>query len=153
MVCGAEEALAQAQLVCTCTNAATPVLWGAALPRGGCHISAVGSYQPHTQEVDEACVAAAAAPGACCCVDSAEALDCGDMAAPLRAGLLAPQDVVLVSQLLGPEGGAFRRGGGRVAPGATTLFKSVGVAVQDVVTAAVVLVEAERLGLGRLVPL
>lgn len=35
-------------IVCTCTNAAAPVLLGAWLP-SGCHVAAVGSYLPNTQ--------------------------------------------------------------------------------------------------------
>lgn len=48
--CDAAEALAGAQIVCTCTNAAAPVLLGDWLPQaGGVHVAAVGSYLPHTQ--------------------------------------------------------------------------------------------------------
>ena len=59
----------------------------------------------------------------------------------------------MVVDALGPAGGALRRAPlGDVRADAVTLFKSVGVAVQDVVTAAAVLEAAQRRGLGQLVP-
>jgi ornithine cyclodeaminase/alanine dehydrogenase-like protein (mu-crystallin family) len=52
---GGPEAVAKADLVCTCTTSADPLFDGALL-KPGAHVNAVGSYQPHTRELDDVAV-------------------------------------------------------------------------------------------------
>jgi ornithine cyclodeaminase/alanine dehydrogenase-like protein (mu-crystallin family) len=49
---GTPEAVARTDLVCTCTTSTEPVFDGAIL-QAGAHVNAVGSYQPHTRELDD----------------------------------------------------------------------------------------------------
>jgi ornithine cyclodeaminase/alanine dehydrogenase-like protein (mu-crystallin family) len=76
-------------------------------------------------------------------VDSEHALyTCGELAAP---------DATLREGAVATLGDALLRGIGRGGDADVTLFKSVGVAVQDVATAAEALRVARERGLGTLV--
>ena len=79
-------------------------------------------------------------------VDSREAawIEAGDLIQPLRAGRIEAGHVVaeLGEVVLG-------RKPGRTSPDEITLFKSVGVAVQDASAARVAVDNARREGLGR----
>jgi ornithine cyclodeaminase len=66
-----------------------------------------------------------------------------DVRVPLERGLLAPADLVEIGELVS---GAHP---GRTSPEQLTLYKSVGLAVQDAAAAAVVLAAARAQGLGR----
>ncbi len=133
------EAVRQADVICTATTSATPVFDDADL-RPGTHINAVGAYTPQMQEVPAETVARARVV-----VDHREAslAEAGDLIIPLRQGLIA-EDHIWAE--LGEIAAGLKPG--RTDPDQITLFKSVGVAVQDVAAAAAVLAAAERLGLG-----
>ncbi len=47
--------MAAADIVCCCTTSAEPLFDGALL-QPGVHVNAIGSYQPHTREIDTATV-------------------------------------------------------------------------------------------------
>ena len=144
---GVAAALVDADVVCCCTNASAPVFPGAAL-RPGCHVNAVGAYTPDMHELDEACVARCRVvvdePGA--------TASCGDIASPIASGAVSRMrnDLSTLGELLlrGDGGGDLEVDGVDC-----TLFKSVGVAVQDVATAAAVVARAKALGLGATVRL
>ena len=81
-------------------------------------------------------------------VDSRQAtlVEAGDLIAPLAAGEITPDHIHA-------ELGEILNGDvlGRQSPEQITFFKSVGVAVQDVVAGRIALENAESLGLGTLV--
>jgi ornithine cyclodeaminase/alanine dehydrogenase-like protein (mu-crystallin family) len=134
-----EQALAEADIVCTATSAATPLFADAAL-RPGTHINGVGSYQPSMAEVPAATVARARVV-----VDQTAAAwaEAGDLIQARDAGLITPDHV------LGELGAvAAGRLSGRTSPDEVTFFKSVGNAVQDVAVASLALARAAELGLG-----
>jgi ornithine cyclodeaminase len=139
-----EQALADADVVCTATSAHTPVFADAAL-RPGTHINAVGAYKPSMAEVPPATVARARLV-----VDQRQAAwaEAGDLVQARDAGLITEDHVVAE---LGEV--AAGKAAGRTDPAQITLFKSVGNAVQDVAVAALALARAEELGLGVDVPL
>lgn len=134
------EAVAQADVICTATTSANPVFSDSDLGTG-VHISAVGSYTPEMQEIPGETVSRARL-----FVDSRSAAlaETGDLIQPIRAGLFYPDHIEaeLGELVLGRQEG--RRSAEEV-----TLFKSVGVAVQDAVAASLALRNAHRLGLGQ----
>ena len=140
----AAEALRDADIICTVTNSRTSVINDQAVPPG-CHINAIGSYQPEVAEIPTATVQRAKIY-----VDHrATALaEAGDLIQPMRRGEIDESDVLgeLGELLLGLVPG--RTGAQQV-----TLFKSVGNTVQDVVAAHAIVANATRLGLGTRVSL
>jgi ornithine cyclodeaminase len=137
------EALADADIVCTATSSARPVLADADL-KPGAHVNAVGAYRPEMQEVPAETVRRALVV-----VDAREAAlaEAGDLLVPIRAGLFTTAHIYaeLGEIVLGQKPG--RTDGRQV-----TLFKSVGLAVQDAAAAALACANARALGLGREVP-
>jgi len=132
-------AVADAQVICTATHSSQPVLADEDV-RPGTHINAVGAFRPETAEI----------PGPTVCrarvvVDHLDsALDeAGDLLQPLRAGLI---DQAHFSTELGHL--VLGRAPGRRNDEEITLFKSVGIAIQDLCAAAHVLERARQLGLG-----
>ncbi len=130
-----EEACDAADVVCATTHADEPVVLRAYLAPGA-HVTSVG-YNPSGREVDDATVA-----DALVAVESRAAA-----LAPVPAGspdLAAadPAEVVEIGELL--DG----RRPGRTSPDGLTLYKSVGVAVQDAAAAALVLRAALEQGAG-----
>jgi ornithine cyclodeaminase/alanine dehydrogenase-like protein (mu-crystallin family) len=122
---GAPEAVAEADLVCTCTTSPTPVFDGRLLPPGA-HVNAVGAYTPQTRELDEATILRARVV-----VETREAAlaEAGDLLIPMREGKIGPEHVVAdLAEVV--RGAAVRRSAEDV-----TVFESVGVAFEDLVVA------------------
>lgn len=138
------EALAEAQIVCCATTSVSPVFAFSQLNRGT-HINAVGSYTPEMQEIDADTIAHALVV-----VDSREAVlsETGDIIIPLRQGRI---DADHIHAELGEIVSGAKPG--RTSDEQLTLFKSVGLAVQDAVAAGRALQRAEQLGLGQRVEL
>ena len=135
-----EEAIHWADIICTATTSMSPVFDDTKL-RPGVHISAIGSYTPEMQEIPSETVRRAHIV-----VDSLSATlaETGDFVIPIRSGLIKTEDIntELGEIVLG-------RKPGRKSPDEITLFKSVGVAVQDAMAAQVALENAQKLGLGQ----
>src|SRR3569832_872428 len=119
------EVLDGADIVVTASRSATPLFAGADIPQG-CFIAAIGSSLPHTRELDDVALTRA----------SLIAVDWGPQTRR-EAG-----DLVLAGPATGIEGklveladllaGAAR---GRAHDGEITIYKAVGVALQDVARA------------------
>lgn len=135
-----EAAVANADIVCTTTAAAEPILFGAAL-RSGTHLNLVGSAIPTTAEADIETVARSEFY-----VDYREAAlaQAGELRAAIAAG------VVGASHIRG-EIGELLLGlvPGRSSAGAITIYKSLGVTAQDLAAADVVLRAARAAGIGQ----
>ena len=133
------EALAGADVVCTATTASEPVFEDADLAPG-VHLNAVGAYQPPAREVPAETVCRARVV-----VDQRETAlaEAGDLVVPIRNGLITEAHIAAeIGEVIAG------RTPGRETPEQVTLFKSVGVAVEDVAAGAAALAGAERLGLG-----
>ncbi len=130
-------AVSQADIVAAATTSVTPVFNGDDL-KPGTHVTAVGSFQPHVQEIDATTVHRATIV-----VDSAEACleETGDLIIP---GARVDAEIGEVINGTKP---------GRTTETEITFFKSVGIAAQDAAAAAAVLREAEKGGFGVLVDL
>jgi ornithine cyclodeaminase len=135
----ADEAVAQADIVCTVTTSAEPVFSPNAI-RPGTHINAVGSYQPHTVEIPGETVKAARV-----FVDHRDSAmeEAGDLIQAIEAGLIDEAHV------LGEVGEVLAGSvAGRRSDSDITLFKSVGCAAEDCLAASGVLARAMALGIG-----
>lgn len=134
------EALQGAGIACATTHAAEPVIRRAWLT-AGVHVTSVGYGG---REIDDATVA-----DALVCVESRRSA-----LAPFPSGsndLLMPiRDGVITADHVHAELGELVAGikPGRNSPDQITLYKSVGVAVQDAAAAALVLVAAHKQGIG-----
>jgi ornithine cyclodeaminase/alanine dehydrogenase-like protein (mu-crystallin family) len=133
-----------ADIILAATTSTTPVFDGRDLSPGA-HVTGVGSFTPHMQEVDEVTVQQAKIV-----VDSRRAslAEAGDLIIPLQKGLITGASIHA-------ELGEIVNGHkpGRESPAEITFFKSVGVAVQDATAATEILRTAEAEGLGVLVEL
>ena len=123
----AEAAVRGADIVVTATNSRTPVLEGKWLAPGA-HVNAIGANYEHRRELDLDAVAAAAFVAA----DDREQVqyESADLIEAVKAGRL---DWERVRNLAEVVSGQVR---GRSSPRDVTLFKSLGVAMEDVALAA-----------------
>lgn len=114
-----EAAVRDADVVVTVTSSREPILKGEWLKRGA-HVNAVGASRPDWRELDDAAMRNAVI------VDSYEG-------ARKEAG-----DVILSGATPFAELGEIINGTKRVDAGATTIFKSLGMAVEDVAAAKLI---------------
>jgi ornithine cyclodeaminase/alanine dehydrogenase-like protein (mu-crystallin family) len=133
------EALAGASLVACATVAATPLFsWEEVSP--GTHINAIGAFTPEMCEIDAATLAHARIV-----VDQREAAltEAGDLLQAMHSGAITgPDSWAELGELL------FNTRPGRQSPDEVTVFKSVGIGVQDVAAALQVFKQARVLGIG-----
>jgi alanine dehydrogenase len=140
----AEAAVRDAGIIVTVTASPEPVLAGAWVKRGA-HINAVGSALPTARELDTACVCSSRI-----FVDRRESAlaEAGDILIPIREGALRPDQIVgELGQVLNGQVE------GRRSDGEVTLFKSLGLAVEDVAAADFVVRSAGHAGFGTRVPM
>lgn len=125
----AENAVRDADILVTVTTAKEPIVRPEWL-KPGVHINAVGSHRPDLREIDGATLARTTLV-----VDSREAImaECGDI-------LLAIKEKTIGENAIHAEIGEVLAGtkSGRKNSDDVTLYKSVGIAIQDVATANLV---------------
>jgi ornithine cyclodeaminase/alanine dehydrogenase-like protein (mu-crystallin family) len=140
----AEDAVRAADVVVTVTSAREPILERAWL-KAGAHVTAAGSSIPSTRELDSRTMA-----DATLFVDRRESTlnEAGDYLFPMREGLIGPEHIAaeLGEVLVGAHPG-------RTSEDELTVFKSLGLAVEDLAAAEHVLARAEADGVGTLVSL
>ena len=136
----AEEAVRGLDIVITATNAREPVLKGAWLA-DGCHVNLAGSNFLARAEADVDVFRRAAVVA----VDSKEQarLEAGDFVAPMNEHVLSWGDVIEFAPLL------VGKYPGRESPADVTVFKSLGLGIEDVAVAARVVDLARQQGVGR----
>lgn len=139
-----EDAVRGASLVCTVSGAREPVVLGEWLAPGA-HVNAVGSALPTARELD-----AEAVRRARLFVDRRESAlnEAGDILLAIRDGAIDEGHIVA-------ELGEVLTGAapGRTDPQQVTLFKSLGLAVEDVAAARAVVEAARAAGAGTTVRL
>jgi thiomorpholine-carboxylate dehydrogenase len=114
-----EPAVRGADVIVTATNAVEPFLNGEWLKQGA-HVNAVGSPRPNWRELDDV------AMHNTLIVDSREAV------------LKESGDVILSKANITAEAGELFAGSTKLERSLTTIFKSVGIAVEDIATARLV---------------
>ncbi len=133
------KAVSEADVICVATTSAVPAFEDAYI-KPGAHINGIGSYTPQMQEIPEKTIMRARVV-----VDSMRAglEEAGDLIIPLKKGLINE------SHILGELG---RVASGLLAVRKTdediTVFKSVGLAIQDIAVAELALHKAAELQLG-----
>jgi ornithine cyclodeaminase/alanine dehydrogenase-like protein (mu-crystallin family) len=120
------DAVRGADVVVTATNALQPILDGDWLKRGA-HVNAVGSPRPNWRELDDRVMANILV------VDSREAV------------LKESGDVILSGAEIYAEAGEIFAGTKAAPLSDTTVFKSVGLAIEDIATAKLVYDNAAKL--------
>ena len=115
----AEEAVRDADVVVTATNSKTPVLKGSWL-KPGCHVNAVGACRPDWREMDDDAMANVVF------VDSRE------------GAMKESGDIILSGAKIYAELGEALAGKTPSRASETTIFKSLGMAVEDIAAALLV---------------
>jgi ornithine cyclodeaminase len=138
----AREAVAGADLVVLATASREPVVkseWIA----DGAHVAAVGACRPDQREMDSALVCRSRI-----FVDSSVGAlaEAGDIVIPIKEGVFDARQIA--GELGTLAGGSVA---GRQSPADVTVFKSLGMAVEDVAAAQLVYARAAERGLGRAV--
>jgi ornithine cyclodeaminase len=142
MVPSVAAALAEADIVCTTTNPTTPLVLPEML-RPGMHINAVGASLPIHQEIAPECL-----PKAHLFTDYQPSLEAqaGEVIEARRRGLIAADHPITeIGKVL--SGTAL----GRRDPGEVTLYRSLGIAAQDIATAHFIVERARAAGRGTVV--
>ena len=138
------ETVQNADIICTTTAAPEPILFRD-MVSDGAHINAVGSSVPFTRELDTPLVA-----GSKLFVDRRESVlnEAGDFLFPQKEGVIDKKHILgEIGELL------IGRIGGRKSPEEITLFKSLGLAVEDLAAANHVYRKAMERGVGTSVEL
>jgi ornithine cyclodeaminase len=140
----AEDAVRGASIICVATSATEPVLRGEWVSPGA-HLNVVGSATPRAREVDTALVKQSRL-----FVDSrVSALkEPGDIIIPLQEGEIGPDHIVAEIGELAAGLQSFKRAADDI-----TLFKSLGLAVEDIAAAQFVHARALERGTGVMVDL
>jgi len=124
-VVGDPDDVAEGELVCACTTSTAPLFDGNALSPGA-HVNAVGAYLPDARELDSTTIARAKVV-----VETRDAAlaEAGDLLIPIGEGAIGSQHVIAdLKELV--TGAAVR-----TSPDDVTVFKSVGIAFEDLVVA------------------
>ena len=134
-----EAAIRDSDIIVTATSANEPVLkreWIA----DGAHINAIGTHSPQSREIDTATMAAARV-----FTDRRESIlnEAGDYVLAAQEGAITPDNIVaeIGELVIGTKPG-------RTSPTEITLFKSLGLAIEDVVCAEYLLRKATAKNVG-----
>lgn len=138
------EAVQGADIVCTATTAANPVVCGADLAPG-VHMNAIGANHSHKRELDDDAVNSADV----IVVDSIEQSrqEAGDLIIAFGGDEICWTGVKKLSDIVASKAS------GRTSDSEVTLFKSNGIASWDLAVAMKVFAVAKEKGVGRQIPL
>jgi ornithine cyclodeaminase/alanine dehydrogenase-like protein (mu-crystallin family) len=140
----AQEAVKDADIICTTTSSPEPILMGNWIA-AGTHINAVGSSVPHTRELDTAAVVKSRL-----FVDRRESTlnEAGDFLMPRKEGAVTDEHIqgeigeILIAKITG-----------RQSADEITLFKSLGLSVEDLGSAQHIYTQAIEKNIGTWVEL
>ncbi len=134
-----QQAVEDADIIVTVTSSLEPVLKREWIPNGA-HINAIGTHSPASREIDGATMAAARV-----FVDRRESAisEAGDYVLALKEGFITPDSIVgeIGEVLTGTKQG-------RQSSDEITLFKSLGLAVEDLACAQYLFEKAREVGAG-----
>ena len=135
----AERAAATANLICTCTSSPTPLFDGGLLSECT-HINAVGAFTPSTRELDSETIRRARV---IIDAESSAGREAGEILIPLSEGTIGKAHVkgTLSDVVSGKVSG-------RESSSEITVFKSCGLAIEDLVTARLAYSRAIAEGVG-----
>ncbi len=138
------DAVRYADVVITATTSREPVLLGSWLHEG-IHIASIGAPEINSRELDDEVIRRASVIA----VDSRVAVinETGDVIIPMSNGLITESNLIEIGEIIS----GLRRG--RSGNNDITLFKSVGIAVEDLAAASYIYKNAESRGIGNAVEL
>lgn len=143
-ITSAETIALEADLICTCTSASTPLFDGSKI-RAGTHINAVGAFTPLTRELDTATVTRSRV---IIDAESAAGREAGEIMIPISEGAITADHIKgSLAQVVNNQVE------GRTSKDEITLFKSCGLALEDLVTAKLAYRQAIQNGIGIDVPM
>jgi len=125
-----EEAVKNSDIIITATTSSEPVVKGEWLADGA-HINAIGSYYPHARELDTKTILKAKVV-----VDLKKAAleEAGDILIPIKEGAIIKDNIYAeLSEII------TGKKAGRVNDREITVFKTVGLAIQDAAVAKLVI--------------
>ena len=138
-VVNSREAVRHADIVVAATTSETPVFSGAWLKRGT-FVASVGAYEPSAREVDSETIQRS---GKLVIDSRADCLDhAGDFMIPIREGIIRREQVAQIAELVS----GVRPG--RSSDEEITYYKSIGVPIQDLVTAQHIERRAQQRAIG-----
>jgi ornithine cyclodeaminase/alanine dehydrogenase-like protein (mu-crystallin family) len=131
----AETVARESNVICTCTTSSGPLFDGNRV-RSGTHLNLVGAFRPETREVDDVTVKRARVV-----VDTYNGAlaEAGDLLMPIKSGAIDRSHIM--ADLHEIASGKTR---GRIHQDDITLFKSVGCALEDLITAKLIYQSAEQ---------
>lgn len=136
----AEDAVAEADIVCTITNSRDPVFDGAKL-KPGAHVNAAGSNGWIRREIDDTTIKRA---DLIVCDDVSDAkIECGELIWAAERRIFRWETAFDLRDVVGG------RVPGRPSANAITLFESQGLAIEDVAAGMHIYRKAKERGLGR----
>jgi ornithine cyclodeaminase/alanine dehydrogenase len=133
------ELVRASDIIVTATTSTTPVFSGREV-KPGTHINAIGAFTPTSREIDDETVSASKIV-----VDSIDAslAEAGDIIIPLKEGVIQRQDIrAELGEIITGKKPA------RTSAQEKTLFKSVGLGIQDAAVAKLVFEKAQTVGVG-----
>lgn len=118
--------LKKVDIICTATNSRSP-LFSMDHIKEGVHINAIGSYKPYMQEIDPGIIKESKLYVDC--IDSC-IRESGDIIKPVKDGIISQDHIIdeIGNVMLGTADS-------RISNEDITIFKSVGIAIQDLVVA------------------
>jgi len=139
-----KDAVTGVDIITTCSTASEPVFDGNWI-NGGTHINGIGSHRPETRELDTTIIKRSKVV-----VDSREACltEAGDLMIPIREGAITGDHIYaeLSELILGKKPS-------RTSDSEITIFKSVGLAIQDASTAIKAYELAMKMKIGTMINL
>lgn len=125
---------AESDVLCTCTTSKTPLFDGHLL-RPGTHLNCIGAFQPNSREVDSVTVLRSRVV-----VDTYEGAfaEAGDLLMPMAEGVITRAHILADLHELVSGKKVIRRNAQEI-----TMFKSVGVALEDLAAAELVASESK----------
>jgi len=137
-VCEPENLVKKSDIIITATTSKTPVFDGN-LVKPGTHLNLIGSFKPNVREVDDKVIKKSKIV-----VDqkSAALEEAGDLIIPMKAGIISEEDLYAE---LGEIVTGIKQG--RTSASEITLFKSVGLGIQDCATAWLAYIKAKKKGI------
>ncbi len=134
-----DDMLAKSDIICTATSSATPIFDGNKV-KPGTHINGIGSHTPNARELDTAIVKKSKF-----IADSYEAClkEAGDIMIPIEEGAIDKSHMFADLGEIVTGKKSARENNDEI-----TLFKSNGLAIQDVATAKLVYDKAKAAGVG-----
>jgi len=130
----AETVARESEVICTCTPSPTPLFDGNWL-RPGTHLNLVGAFQPETREVDDITIKRSYVV-----VDAYDGAmqEAGDLLIPIKNKVVDRSHIIADLHEI-----ASGKKAARTSADSITLFKSVGCAVEDLVTAQLIYRQVE----------